>query len=114
VYGSGSSRRCGGETVDRNGGELRVRRSQAELKHGRTIIKDPKSEAGKRSVAIPAVVLAELRDHLGRFSEAGPDGLVFVGPGWPATATQLPPAVDQGTHGRRSERRGRSLPAPHR
>ncbi|MGH3513853.1 MAG: hypothetical protein ACRDQI_18975 [Pseudonocardiaceae bacterium] len=59
--------------VDRNGGELRVRRSQAELKDGRTIIKDPKSEAGKRSVAIPAVVLAELRDHLGRFSEAGPD-----------------------------------------
>ncbi|MGH3526244.1 MAG: site-specific integrase, partial [Pseudonocardiaceae bacterium] len=49
--------------VDRNGGELRVRRSQAELKDGRTIIKDPKSEAGKRSVAIPAVVLAELRDH---------------------------------------------------
>ncbi len=66
--------------VDPDGGELRVRRSQAELKHGRTIIKDPKSEAGKRSVAIPAVVLAELRDHLGRFSEAGQDGLVFIGP----------------------------------
>ena len=44
-------------------GELRVRRSQAELKHGRTITKDPKSEAGKRSVAIPDVVLADLRDH---------------------------------------------------
>ena len=26
------------------------------------------------------VVLAELRDHLGRFSEAGQDGLVFIGP----------------------------------
>ena len=66
--------------VDPDGGELRVRRSQAELKHGRTIIKDPKSEAGKRSVAIPDVVLADLRDHLDRFSETGPDGLVFVGP----------------------------------
>lgn len=66
--------------VDVEGGELRVRRSQAELRHGRTIIKDPKSEAGKRSVAIPDVVLADLRDHLGQFSEAGQDGLVFVGP----------------------------------
>lgn len=26
------------------------------------------------------VVLADLRDHLERFSEAGPDGLVFIGP----------------------------------
>ncbi|MGH3574768.1 MAG: tyrosine-type recombinase/integrase [Pseudonocardiaceae bacterium] len=66
--------------VDPDGGELRVRRSQAELKRGRTIIKDPKSEAGKRSVAIPDVVLADLREHLDRFSEVGPDGLVFVGP----------------------------------
>ncbi|MGH3972938.1 MAG: tyrosine-type recombinase/integrase [Pseudonocardiaceae bacterium] len=66
--------------VDVEVGELRVRRSQAELKHGRTIIKDPKSEAGKRSVAIPDVVLADLRDHLDRFSEVGPDGLVFIGP----------------------------------
>jgi integrase len=66
--------------VDLESGELRVRRSQAELKHGRTIIKDPKSEAGKRSVAIPDVVLADLRDHLDRFSEPGRDGLVFIGP----------------------------------
>ncbi|HZS22435.1 MAG TPA: hypothetical protein VFA63_15815 [Pseudonocardiaceae bacterium] len=66
--------------VNPDGGELRVRRSQAELQHGRTIIKDPKSEAGKRSVAIPEVVLPDLRDHLARFSETGPDGLVFVGP----------------------------------
>jgi integrase len=66
--------------VDPDGGRLRVRRSQAELKHGRTIIKDPKSEAGKRSVAIPEIVLTDLRDHLARFSEPGRDGLVFVGP----------------------------------
>ena len=44
-------------------GELWVRRSQAELKHGRTIIEDPKSEAGKRSVPVPDVVLADLRGH---------------------------------------------------
>lgn len=68
------------QDIELNSGELRVRRSQAELKHGRTIIKDPKSEAGKRSVAIPDVVIDDLQDHLDRFSEPGPDGLVFVGP----------------------------------
>lgn len=66
--------------IDLDRGELRVQRSQAELKHGRTIIKDPKSEAGKRSVAIPEVVLTDLRDHLDKFAEAGPDGRIFIGP----------------------------------
>jgi integrase len=55
-------------------------RSQAELKHGRTIIKEPKSDAGRRQVAIPDVVIDDLRDHPDRFSEPGPEGLVFIGP----------------------------------
>jgi hypothetical protein len=94
--------------VDPDGGELRVRWSQAELKQGRTIIKDPTSEASKRSVTIPAVVLAELRAHLGRFSEAGPDGLVFVRPNG-ALLRRLRPTLARGTHGRQGERRGRPL-----
>ncbi len=40
----------------------------------------PKSAAGRRSVAIPAVVADGLSDHLGRFAEPGPDGLVFPAP----------------------------------
>lgn len=70
--------------IDLSSRELRVHRSQAELRHGRTIIKGPKSEAGKRQVAIPDVVIDDLRGHLEGFSEPGPDGLVFVGPhgGW--------------------------------
>ena len=66
------------------------------------------SEASKRSVAIPAVVLAELRAHLGRFSEAGPDGLVFVRPNG-ARLRRLRPTLARGTHGRQGERRGRPL-----
>ncbi|MGH3825652.1 MAG: hypothetical protein ACRDQX_00540 [Pseudonocardiaceae bacterium] len=57
--------------VDADDGELRVRRSQARVKYGRTIIKNPKSEAGKLSVAIPEVVLADLREHLDQFSTDG-------------------------------------------
>lgn len=61
-------------------GEIRVRRSQAELKHGRTLIKGPKSEAGNRTVAIPDVIMADVRRHVEEFAESGPDGLLFVGP----------------------------------
>jgi integrase len=65
--------------VDLTTGDVYVRRSQAELK-GRVVIKDPKSEAGKRIVAIPNVILQEVRDHVGSNAEPGIDGLVFVGP----------------------------------
>ncbi len=40
----------------------------------------PKSAAGRRSVAVPAVVADGLSGHLGRFAEPGPDGLVFPAP----------------------------------
>jgi integrase len=43
-------------------------------------VKDPKTDAGKRVVAIPEAVLPELWTHLDRFAEPGPDGLIFVGP----------------------------------
>ena len=39
-----------------------------------------KSEAGVRVVGLPAVLVPELRAHLARWSEKGPDGRVFVGP----------------------------------
>jgi integrase len=57
-----------------------VLRSQAELRGGRLLTKDPKSAAGLRVVAIPAAVVPELRSHVSWFSESDPDGLVFVGP----------------------------------
>lgn len=39
----------------------------------------PKSEAGKRTVAIPASILPALRVQLDSYAEAGPRGRVFVG-----------------------------------
>jgi integrase len=62
-----------GKTVD-------VRKSQAELKNGRRFIKGPKSAAGVREVAIPQIVLDELKGHLDEYAESGDDGYVFVGP----------------------------------
>jgi integrase len=43
-------------------------------------MKDPKSEAGKRKVALPAAILPEIREHLARYAEGGPDGRLFIGP----------------------------------
>lgn len=65
--------------VDLERREIRVLRSQAELRGGSTI-KGPKSEAGKRRVAIPKAIVGELREHVARYAEPGADGLVFVGP----------------------------------
>jgi hypothetical protein len=38
-------------------GEVRVRKSQAELRRGRLLVKSPKSGAGKRIVAIPPTIV---------------------------------------------------------
>ncbi|SHI23416.1 tyrosine-type recombinase/integrase [Streptomyces sp. 3214.6] len=65
--------------VDLDGGAVRVRRAVAELNNGQREIKAPKSAAGKRTVAIPAAILPEIRAHLAVYAERGADGRVFVG-----------------------------------
>lgn len=65
--------------LDLTAGTLRVRRNIAELHNGERLVKEPKSAAGKRTVAIPAVIHDELTTHLTVYSEHGADGRVFVG-----------------------------------
>ncbi len=60
-------------------GVVRVRASLAEV-DGKFIEGPPKSAAGRRDVAIPEVIVPDLRAHLAKWSEAGADGRVFVGP----------------------------------
>ena len=47
---------------------------------GKFIEGPPKSEAGHRDVALPGVVMPELRAHLDEHAHEGADGRVFVGP----------------------------------
>ena len=65
--------------VDLDDEFVRVTESAVELdgtiERGRT-----KSAAGVRTVGIPAVIVDELAAHLDQWSEAGPNGRVFVGP----------------------------------
>lgn len=76
-------------------GELAaLRRKHADLLHrtitvveqvqrigGRFVVLPPKSAAGRRCVAIPALVADALQEHLANFGEPGPEGLVFPAPG---------------------------------
>jgi integrase len=58
---------------------VKVRGSVSEVA-GKFVEGSPRSAAGRRDVAIPAVIVPELRAHLDRWSEDGLTGRVFVGP----------------------------------
>ena len=48
-------------------------------RHDGLIVGPPKSEAGRRTVALPAGALASLADHLSRFTGLAPSDWVFTG-----------------------------------
>jgi integrase len=58
---------------------LHVRRRLAQLNSGGMQTGPPKSAAGVRNVALPAVLVDELHGHLERYAGPGPEGLVFRG-----------------------------------
>ncbi|WP_181797372.1 site-specific integrase [Streptomyces sp. WELS2] len=65
--------------VDLENLRIRVRLAEPERMNGRRVRGDTKSEAGTRTVILPAFLRRELRWHLESYAEPGPDGLVFVG-----------------------------------
>jgi len=68
------------DRLDLNQGRVVVIASLSELPAGVRLIGPPKSAAGRRTVAIPAVILPELQEHLDRYAETMTAGLLFVGP----------------------------------
>jgi integrase len=65
--------------VDLDDLRVRVRLAEPERMNGRRVQGDTKSEAGTRTVILPAFLRRELRWHLESYAEPGPDGLIFVG-----------------------------------
>lgn len=66
--------------IDLLRGTVAVRRQAHEITgQGRTVT-DPKSEAGRRSVAIPRAVVNALSEHLAAYSQPGPSGVLFTRP----------------------------------
>jgi integrase len=78
----------------RTGESLGLRRGDVDLLHGEVVVEHqaqeiagsgrvvlaPKSEAGRRTVALPAVVVEALEHHLAAFSGPQTDSPVFTGP----------------------------------
>ena len=69
-------RRC---DLDLEAGTVRVRASYVERSTGEMLLGPPKSQAGRRIVGIPAVIVPVLREHLAVFAEDDPGALVFPG-----------------------------------
>lgn len=53
---------------------------QVQYISGRHVVSAPKSSASRRPVALPAVVVAALEEHLAAYAEPGNEGLVFPAP----------------------------------
>jgi integrase len=65
--------------IDLNEATVSIERSVVEI--GRElVVKEPKTAAGVRTIALPRSLMPEIARHLDRFAEAGPEGRVFVGP----------------------------------
>ena len=65
--------------VDLLHGRVTVAEQVAEV-NGQLIPGPPKTEAGRRTVTLPAVAAVALAEHLASFAEPGPEGLVFPAP----------------------------------
>ena len=68
------------ERIDLLHGRIKVVEQYQELKDGTHMLGPPKSDAGIRTVAIPAMLKPELEAHLATFAAPGKKGLVFCGP----------------------------------
>ncbi|MCW2888067.1 MAG: site-specific integrase [Streptosporangiaceae bacterium] len=63
--------------LDLDARTVRINETVYEL--GALVKGTPKSEASKRKIVIPDLIIADLRAHLENYSAPGPGGLVFVG-----------------------------------
>lgn len=69
-------RRC---DIDLERGEITIVQQRQLDRNGNHLVGPPKTEAGTRTIAIPAVLLDALADHLDMFAQPGDDGYIFTG-----------------------------------
>ncbi|RZU12457.1 site-specific recombinase XerD [Kribbella rubisoli] len=73
--------------LDLKAGVVRIRRGVIRTTDGERHVTDPKTAAGKRTVAIPPHLIPAIRAHLRDHTQIGSEGLLFWGP---RTGAQLP------------------------
>jgi integrase len=62
---------------------IHIEQSRTIARNGTSIIKSPKSRAGRRSLAVSAPVMEAVVDHLEFFTDSDPDSLLFCSPHGP-------------------------------
>jgi integrase len=67
--------------VDPLGSKLRVERALSELNDGTLVFASPKTDAGTRTVHLPAFAMDEVQHHVDSFVGADPNALLFTGRG---------------------------------
>jgi integrase len=65
--------------VDLEAGVIRIEQSRTITMHGKSLTKEPKSIAGRRTIALPSFLIGRVRQHLESFSGPDGDSLVFRG-----------------------------------
>ena len=65
--------------VDLDRCEIAILRQRQIDRHGAHLVGPPKSDAGRRVLAIPEALATDLRDHLDAFAQPGDGGYVFTG-----------------------------------
>lgn len=66
-------------SLDLDAGTVTIVRQLQELAGGEFHTAPPKTHAGRRTIALPAFVVPQLRQHLESYAGPGPDGLLFLG-----------------------------------
>ncbi len=68
------------QRIDLAAGTVDVVEQALELSGGTRVFGPPKTDAGRRTITLPAFVVDELADHMRRYVGPEPDAVVFTGP----------------------------------
>jgi integrase len=76
--------------IDLDTATLRIEQSRIITLSGKSLVKEPKTAAGRRTIAVPEFLISNVAQHLKRFTGHEPESLVFTGiTGVPLTAGVL-------------------------
>lgn len=76
--------------IDLEKATIRFEQSRAITLDGKSLVKQPKTAAGRRTIAVPEFLLSDIADQLRSFTAVDPDSFVFIGvKGVPPTAGVL-------------------------
>jgi integrase len=76
--------------VDLKDATIRIEQSRTVTMGGKSLVKEPKTQAGRRTIAVPENLVARIENHLECYTGPSPDDYVFMGvTGIPLTANVL-------------------------